>query len=87
MKLFYQDNPKLRLTPKKQKNDSLLVMPIIQSPAGPMAVRSPSFAIAGFTVFSLRELSRTQFTLNKVLFNYLQNKITNYEFYFNHRKQ
>jgi actin-binding protein anillin len=43
-------------------------MPVIQSPAGPMAVRSPSFAIAGFTVFSLRELSRTQFTLNKVIF-------------------
>jgi len=42
-------------------------MPVIQSPAGPMAVRSPSFAIAGFTVFSLRELSRTQFTLNKVI--------------------
>ncbi|XP_059484946.1 anillin-like isoform X2 [Neocloeon triangulifer] len=64
-----KDTPKLRLTPKKQKNDSLLVMPVIQSPAGPNAVRSPSFSLAGFTVFSLRELSRTQFTLNKVPYN------------------
>lgn len=56
----------MRLTPKKQKHDSVLVMPVVQSPAGPSAVRSPSFMLAGYTVFSLREINRTHFTLNKV---------------------
>lgn len=44
-------------------------MPTVQSPGGPLAVRSPSFTMAGYVIFSLREVNRTQFTLNKVMLN------------------
>ncbi|PSN56602.1 hypothetical protein C0J52_01580 [Blattella germanica] len=57
---------KIRLTPKKLKSESRLVMPTVHSPAGPSAVRSPAFQMSGYVVFSLREVKRTQFTLNKV---------------------
>ncbi|XP_043484341.1 anillin isoform X1 [Leptopilina heterotoma] len=54
-------------TPKKYlKHESKLIMPAVQSPAGPSAVRSPAFSLAGYVVFSLREVHRQQFTLNKV---------------------
>ncbi|XP_034176641.2 anillin-like isoform X1 [Osmia lignaria lignaria] len=54
-------------TPKKfLKQDSRLVMPTVQSPAGPSAVRSPAFQLSGYVIFSLREIHRQQFTLNKV---------------------
>ncbi|KAK0161555.1 hypothetical protein PV327_010014 [Microctonus hyperodae] len=54
-------------TPKKfLKHESRLVMPSVQSPAGPSAVRSPAFVLSGYVVFSLREVNRQQFTLNKV---------------------
>lgn len=54
-------------TPKKfLKHESKLIMPSVQSPAGPTAVRSPAFSLAGYVVFSLREVHRQQFTLNKV---------------------
>ncbi|XP_033212205.1 anillin-like isoform X2 [Belonocnema kinseyi] len=54
-------------TPKKfLKHDSKLLRPTVQSPAGPSAVRSPAFSLAGFVVFSLREVHRQQFTLNNV---------------------
>lgn len=42
-------------------------MPNITSPAGPSAVRSTSFSLAGYVVFSLKEVHRQQFTLNKVI--------------------
>ncbi|KAF4529605.1 hypothetical protein B566_EDAN017928 [Ephemera danica] len=61
-----KDTNKMRLTPKKSKHENLLVMPVVQSPAGPGAVRTSSFTLAGFTVFSLREIGRSHFTLNKV---------------------
>lgn len=57
----------MKLTPRKGKGDSRLVMPNVQSPGGPSAVRSPSFTMAGYVIFSLREVNRTQFTLNKVM--------------------
>ncbi|KAK3917217.1 Anillin [Frankliniella fusca] len=57
---------KHRMTPKKQKQDSHLLRPPIQSPAGPGAVRSPQFSLIGYVIFSLREIQRTSFTLNKV---------------------
>lgn len=54
-------------TPKKfLKQDSRLIMPSVQSPAGPSAVRSPAFQLSGYVVFSLKEIHRQQFTLNKV---------------------
>ncbi|XP_068985693.1 anillin-like isoform X1 [Bombus flavifrons] len=55
-------------TPKKfLKQESRLVMPSLQSPAGPSAVRSPAFQLSGYVIFSLKEIHRQQFTLNKVL--------------------
>ncbi|XP_076276786.1 anillin-like isoform X2 [Lasioglossum baleicum] len=54
-------------TPKKfLKQESRLVMPSVQSPAGPSAVRSPAFQLSGYVIFSLKEVHRQQFTLNKV---------------------
>ncbi|GLV36450.1 scraps [Carabus blaptoides fortunei] len=54
-----------KMTPKKLlKQDSKLVMPSVQSPAGPQAVRSPSFALMGYVVFSLQGINRTHWTLN-----------------------
>ncbi|XP_033214177.1 anillin-like isoform X2 [Belonocnema kinseyi] len=59
-------------TPKKfLKPDSKLFRPSVESPAGPSAVRSPSFSPAGYIVFSLREVHRQQFTLNNVPHNSL----------------
>ncbi|XP_076380284.1 anillin-like isoform X2 [Megalopta genalis] len=54
-------------TPKKfLKQESRLIMPNVQSPAGPSAVRSPAFQLSGYVIFSLKEVHRQQFTLNKV---------------------
>ncbi|XP_071447088.1 anillin-like [Hetaerina americana] len=62
-----KESSRNRITPKKLlKQESNLIMPIVQSPAGPLAVRSTAFALAGYVVFSLRELNRVQWTLNKV---------------------
>lgn len=41
-------------------------MPTVQSPAGPQAVRSPSFALVGYVVFSVQGINRKQWTLNNV---------------------
>ncbi|PNF20524.1 hypothetical protein B7P43_G05327, partial [Cryptotermes secundus] len=58
---------KLRLIAKKLlKQVSRMVRPSIESPAGPSAVRSPAFKMSGCVVFSLHELRRTQFILNKI---------------------
>ncbi|KAK7863262.1 hypothetical protein R5R35_001470 [Gryllus longicercus] len=64
-----KETSKSWLTPKKPKQESRLIMPSIHSPAGPSAVRSPEFRMAGYVVFSLREMSRTHFTLNKVSYS------------------
>lgn len=53
-------------TPKGKKPESRLVMPPVQSPAGPNAVRTPSFTQYGFAIFSLRESHRSNWTLNQV---------------------
>jgi hypothetical protein len=79
--LYMQDGSgnKLRLTPKKLlKQESRLLMPSIHSPAGPSAVRSPSFQMSGYVVFSLRELRRSQFTLNKVTYYCLYHGLSHY---------
>ncbi|XP_031640150.1 anillin isoform X2 [Contarinia nasturtii] len=52
-------------TPKGKKAGSCLIMPPIQSPAGPNAVRAPAFAYYGFIIFSLREVQRNTWTLQK----------------------
>ncbi|XP_035903189.1 anillin isoform X2 [Anopheles stephensi] len=57
---------KLLHTPKALKSNSRLIMPPVQSPAGPQAVRSPSLALYGFIIFSLKEIQRTGWTLNPI---------------------
>ncbi|XP_013098884.2 anillin [Stomoxys calcitrans] len=54
-------------TPKKKGSDNRLVMPPVQSPAGPHAVRTPALVQYGFAIFSLREIQRTTWTLTQVL--------------------
>ncbi|XP_067633050.1 anillin [Eurosta solidaginis] len=54
-------------TPKKKSGENRLVMPPVQSPAGPNAVRSPALVQYGFAIFSLREIQRTSWTLTQVL--------------------
>lgn len=54
-------------TPKKKASDNRLVMPPVQSPAGPHAVRTPALVQYGFAIFSLREIQRTSWTLTQVL--------------------
>ncbi|XP_058803979.1 anillin isoform X4 [Phymastichus coffea] len=53
-------------TPKKFKQESKLTMPNLQSPAGPSAVRTTSFSPTGYVIFSLKEVQRQHFTINKV---------------------
>ncbi|KAI4481499.1 hypothetical protein M0804_009619 [Polistes exclamans] len=62
-----KDKKLLSKTPKKSsKFDNRLVMPNIQSPAGPSSIQSSAFQLSGYIVFSLKEVNRQQFTLNKV---------------------
>lgn len=67
-KVKYHINKKgtCKLTPKKAKQDSRLYRPPKESPAGPTAVRSPTFALMGYVVFSIQALNRNHWTLNKV---------------------
>ncbi|XP_055620837.1 anillin-like isoform X2 [Toxorhynchites rutilus septentrionalis] len=53
-------------TPKGVKSNSRLIMPPVQSPAGPQAVRTPALVQYGFIIFSLKEIQRTNWTLNPV---------------------
>uniref|UniRef100_A0A1Q3EXX1 Putative actin binding protein anillin n=1 Tax=Culex tarsalis TaxID=7177 RepID=A0A1Q3EXX1_CULTA len=53
-------------TPKGVKSNSRLIMPPVQSPAGPHAVRTPALVQYGFIIFSLKEIQRTNWTLNPV---------------------
>ncbi|CAD7014634.1 unnamed protein product [Ceratitis capitata] len=54
-------------TPKKKTGENRLVMPPVQSPAGPNVVRTPALVQYGFAIFSLREIQRTTWTLTQVL--------------------
>ncbi|XP_011867270.1 PREDICTED: actin-binding protein anillin isoform X2 [Vollenhovia emeryi] len=47
-------------TPKKKNQ---FVMPDIQSPAGPNAIRSPAFELSGTATVTLGDINREQFTL------------------------
>ncbi|CAH1981243.1 unnamed protein product [Acanthoscelides obtectus] len=52
------------VTPKKGKQDSRMVMPVKESPAGPQAVRTSSFAMMGYMVFSVQAINKKVWTLN-----------------------
>lgn len=52
-------------TPKKAKQESRMVLPPKESPAGPQAVRSSSFALMGYVIFSVHSINKTHWTLNK----------------------
>ncbi|KAF2896611.1 hypothetical protein ILUMI_09554 [Ignelater luminosus] len=51
-------------TPKKTKPESRLIKPPKESPGGPQAVRSPTFALMGYVVFSIQAINRKNWTLN-----------------------
>lgn len=55
-------------TPKSKKRNGLnrLIMPPVQSPAGPNAVRTPNFIYFGSIVISLREIRRLNWTLSNM---------------------
>lgn len=55
-----------RKKPTKGSKDSRLVMPPVQSPGGPGAVRTPALTHYGMVIFSLREIQRTNWTLHQV---------------------
>lgn len=61
---------KMLLTPKAKKTAhdlaNRLVMPPVQSPGGPNAVRTPGLVHYGFVIFSMKEVRRTNWTLNTV---------------------
>lgn len=63
-----KDHSKLRLTPKGKKGDSKLLTPSVSSPGGPLAVRTPSFGMVGYTRFTLNNCDRKSCTLEKVPF-------------------
>ncbi|CAG9831440.1 unnamed protein product [Diabrotica balteata] len=58
-----KSNNKL-VTPKKSKQESRMVMPIKESPAGPQAVRTSSFAMMGYVVFSVQAVNKRIWNLN-----------------------
>nr|CAI5823619.1 unnamed protein product [Callosobruchus analis] len=58
-----KSNGKL-VTPKKGKQESRMVMPVKESPAGPQAVRTSSFAMMGYMVFSVQAINKKVWTLN-----------------------
>ncbi|KAF5291923.1 hypothetical protein FQA39_LY14155 [Lamprigera yunnana] len=62
----YHINKKVssRNTPKKGKAESRLIRPPKESPGGPLAVRSPTFALMGYVVFSIQAIKRKNWTLN-----------------------
>ncbi|KAK5647362.1 hypothetical protein RI129_002254 [Pyrocoelia pectoralis] len=53
-----------KITPKKGKAESRLIRPPKESPGGPQAVRSPTFALMGYVVFSIQAMKRKNWTLN-----------------------
>ncbi|KAG5896653.1 hypothetical protein JTB14_021298 [Gonioctena quinquepunctata] len=52
------------VTPKKSKQESRMFMPIKESPAGPQAVRTSSFALMGYVVFSVQAVNKRVWSLN-----------------------
>ncbi|XP_067135698.1 anillin-like [Centruroides vittatus] len=60
-----KEHSKLRITPKAKK-DSKLMSPAITSPGGPNAVRTPSFALIGFTRLCLTNCNKSSYVLEKV---------------------
>ncbi|XP_060534252.1 anillin isoform X2 [Cylas formicarius] len=51
-------------TPKKGKQESRLLRPPKESPGGPQAVRTSSFAMMGYVVFSVRAVNKKVWSLN-----------------------
>ncbi|XP_018334408.1 anillin-like [Agrilus planipennis] len=54
-----------KVTPKKPKAENRMIKPPKESPAGPQAVRSPTFALIGYVVLSIQATKKKQWTLNK----------------------
>nr|XP_018902713.1 PREDICTED: actin-binding protein anillin-like [Bemisia tabaci] len=64
-----KDLHKFRITPKKQKNNSKSTTLAVPPVPGASCSRASRFTMVGYIVFSLREVQRTQFTLNKVTYS------------------
>jgi actin-binding protein anillin len=63
---YHIKKPSTKLTPKKSKQESRLIRPVQESPAGPHVVRSPTFALMGYVVFSMGAAKKKQWSLNNV---------------------
>jgi actin-binding protein anillin len=61
---YHIKKPSTKLTPKKSKQESRLIRPVQESPAGPHVVRSPTFALMGYVVFSMGAAKKKQWSLN-----------------------
>ncbi|XP_025988888.2 anillin isoform X2 [Solenopsis invicta] len=59
----YHINYNAKAVNKTPKKKNQFVMPNIQSPAGPNAIRSPAFELSGTTTITLNDINRDQFTL------------------------
>ncbi|XP_065167773.1 anillin isoform X2 [Atheta coriaria] len=55
-----------KITPRKNKAENRMLRPPKESPAGPQAVRSSSFALNGYIIFSIQAINKTQWTLNQM---------------------
>ncbi|XP_030762791.1 anillin-like isoform X2 [Sitophilus oryzae] len=51
-------------TPKKNKQESRFQRPPKESPAGPQVVRTSSFALMGYVIFSVQNLNKKMWSLN-----------------------
>lgn len=62
---------KYHITPSKKKlhkrgGESSLIMPPVQSPGGPNAVRTPALCQYGYIIFSIREIKQKSWVINEV---------------------
>ncbi|XP_018347343.1 PREDICTED: actin-binding protein anillin isoform X4 [Trachymyrmex septentrionalis] len=59
----YHINHTVKAVNKTPKKKNQFIMPEIQSPAGPNAIRSPAFELSGTTSLTLDDINRDQLTL------------------------
>lgn len=57
---------KYHITPGKKKHNKRVIMPPVQSPGGPNAVRTPALCQYGYIIFSIREIKQKSWVINEV---------------------
>lgn len=65
-KKYHINHNGLKTANKTPKKKNQFVMPDIQSPAGPNAIRSPAFQLCGSATITLDDINREQFTLHGI---------------------